>query len=464
MRKRNKKLQGSLTKLSTVLTCLYLLVMVDVAHPTQMKSNDRLIALTDLSDKQRQLIAIISAANRANRAKLTSFDCRYKRTSKISFERTYSGRYAFSSDRIHSEETNVVTGDGALYVKASGKAWRAIPILSPKVLLFSSKGHSDIRPICPDPWSQMDGDIGSRIDQLKSKFDHITSVKRITIEKRRLVLVQIDQRLATEPLYRFSHRLICHFSVAEGYLPVRIEAFSINESGELIPSYFKEVTKINSYGVNGETVYLPVEFHSTYYQKGRKCREGNYRIIEESVRINPELSEELFKVKINPGDQINDKDRKLTWIVPADGVVGARAPDFTLHGLSDEKVTLSKIKEDVVILDFWATWCGPCKKITQALEAVHKWANENNKSVAFYCINQGEEPDIVTKFWKERGHNIPVLLDTDGAVFSAYKGSGIPYVVVIFNGIIQNVHIGSGAEVPVLEQHIRTMINTALED
>jgi len=98
-----------------------------------------------------------------------------------------------------------------------------------------------------------------------------------------------------------------------------------------------------------------------------------------------------------------------------------------------------------------------------AIEALHKWAIENNKSVAFYCIDVKEEIKVVTEFCKEYKYNIPVLLDTDSSVFASYKGSGIPYVIIISKGIIQNAHIGSGAEPDVLEKHIKGMITTVLE-
>ncbi|MHC4213241.1 MAG: TlpA family protein disulfide reductase, partial [Planctomycetota bacterium] len=167
---------------------------------------------------------------------------------------------------------------------------------------------------------------------------------------------------------------------------------------------------------------------------------------------------------IQPGDMVVDKDKGIQYRVPAAGVVGAPAPDFTLELLgSNEKVTLSKVKEEVIVLDFWATWCGPCKQIHPALEAVHKWAKENNKSIAFYCINQKEQPELVSEYWEKSGSDIPVLLDTDGSVFTDYKGSGIPYVVIISDSIIRNAHIGSGAEVNILEQHIKDIIIEALE-
>jgi thiol-disulfide isomerase/thioredoxin len=159
-----------------------------------------------------------------------------------------------------------------------------------------------------------------------------------------------------------------------------------------------------------------------------------------------------------------DKDKGIQYRTPVAGVVGAPAPDFTLELLgSNEKVTLSKVKEKVVVLDFWATWCGPCKKIHPALEAVHKWAKENNKSIAFYCINLKEESELVSEYWEKSGSDILVLLDTDGSVFTDYKGSGIPYVIIISESIIRNAHIGSGAEVNVLEQYIKDMIIEALE-
>jgi cytochrome c biogenesis protein CcmG/thiol:disulfide interchange protein DsbE len=172
----------------------------------------------------------------------------------------------------------------------------------------------------------------------------------------------------------------------------------------------------------------------------------------------------MFWVDIQPGDSVVDKDKGIQYRAPAAGVVGAPAPDFTLGLLgSNKKVTLSKVKEKIIVLDFWATWCGPCKIIHPALEAVHKWAKDNNKSIAFYCINHKEESELVSEYWKKSGSDIPVLLDTDGSVFTDYKGSGIPYVVIISDSIIRNAHIGSGAEVNVLEQHIKDMIIEALE-
>lgn len=437
-----------------------------VTQPAQKHINDRSRTLK-LSDAQKQLVVTIAAANRANSRRLDSFEFRYKRTSKINLLRTWSGHYAYSKNRIYDERVNVGNGDSHVTIEAGKEIWITDGQFSPKFIVRDTHKHRfGIDSLGIRPWSNMESVNIEALDRLNSEFTSITSVREATVDNVQLVIIERDQRLASDPQGEFSHKWICHFNVKEGYLPVRIEYKPINASGRSIPGYIKNVTKINRYDVGGETIYFPVEDHSVFYQKTGQYDERRFRVLEKTIRINPDLPDDLFEIALNPGDRVKDKIRKLTWTVPAKGVVGAQAPDFTLDTLGGGRVALSKIAEDVVVLDFWHPRHSGCRMVRPILESVKKWAQDNNESVAFYSITGKEKTEDMATYLDEHDHSIPVLLDTDQTkVYKAYKGIHVPYIVVISDGVIKSVFVSANTGgLQGLQQHFEDMITAALED
>jgi peroxiredoxin len=118
------------------------------------------------------------------------------------------------------------------------------------------------------------------------------------------------------------------------------------------------------------------------------------------------------------------------------------APAFALDLLAGGKMELAQHKgKDVVVLDFWATWCGPC---VRALPALGEVADAfKDKGVAVYAVNLQEEADAVKKFIEAKKLALPVAMDIKGEIAKLYLVSGIPQTVVIGkDGNVAAVHIG----------------------
>ncbi len=121
---------------------------------------------------------------------------------------------------------------------------------------------------------------------------------------------------------------------------------------------------------------------------------------------------------------------------------GPEAADFTLPQLDGSPVTLSELKGRVVVLDFWATWCGPCRMALPSLEAVSK--RYRDRGVTVLLVNEGESPERIRK-WARRRFTAPILLDQEMAVADRYQVEGIPRLVLIDRqGRIRLVHEGYG--------------------
>ncbi len=123
-------------------------------------------------------------------------------------------------------------------------------------------------------------------------------------------------------------------------------------------------------------------------------------------------------------------------------MAGDKAPVFKLDLLEGGRVDLADhLGKDVIVLDFWATWCGPC---VRALPEVAKVTAEYaDRGVVFYAVNQGEKPQRIRDFLAKHGIECKVALDTDGAVGKLYGVRGIPRTVVIGrDGRIAKEHVG----------------------
>ncbi|HHM20398.1 MAG TPA: redoxin domain-containing protein [Bacteroidetes bacterium] len=141
------------------------------------------------------------------------------------------------------------------------------------------------------------------------------------------------------------------------------------------------------------------------------------------------------------------------------------APDFDLLNLKGERISLRSLKGKVVVVDFWATWCGPCKASFPAMQAaVNKY--KNNDKVVFVFINTWEDPETQKKkaadFITSNNYTFNVLLDESNKAVDAYKVSGIPTKFIIDkNGKIRFKSVGFGGNDDELITELDLMINIA---
>ncbi len=133
---------------------------------------------------------------------------------------------------------------------------------------------------------------------------------------------------------------------------------------------------------------------------------------------------------------------------------GAPAPDFSLATLDGEMVTLSDLRGRPVVLNFWATWCGPCRAEMPALEQV--WQQYEQGGVMVLGVDQGEQAGTVERFVREEvGTSFPILLDPDQKVGAAYQVRALPTTFFIgADGVIQEVRIGGPLSREMLLQSI----------
>lgn len=148
--------------------------------------------------------------------------------------------------------------------------------------------------------------------------------------------------------------------------------------------------------------------------------------------------------------------------------VGGDAPEFAVDTLDGTTFTLGEMRGKVVVLDFWATYCGPCKVSLPALQRVKdQYASNPDVYVATVNTDRGTNRVPALKAWMKRRKldDLPVLLDDARQTVShTYQVKAIPTMVVIGrDGIVSSVQIGLPANTRAgIEAHITESIDKAL--
>ena len=168
-----------------------------------------------------------------------------------------------------------------------------------------------------------------------------------------------------------------------------------------------------------------------------------------------ELPEDSFDVKPPEGGI------EVSSVPEMFSAEGGRMADFTLPSLTEGKeISLSDYKGQVVFVDFFATWCGPCRAELPKLQELYEKYKDKGFTVIAVDVNESRE--TVEPFVENMRMTMPVAMDLDGSLMRAGGFRSFPTLVVLDkNHIVQNVHQGYR---PGMEKQLAEEIELLLEE
>lgn len=248
---------------------------------------------------------------------------------------------------------------------------------------------------------------------------------------------------------------------------------------------FSEMTKSNPWE-NVLESDEPIEMLGEAEVNGVDCDHIRFKFTDFSVdvwveqgeralihRVRPYLEQEIAKIAKQGGDvekldidlrvmhwQPNKADDDLLVYTPDEGVekvarfyrpappspaealVGQDAPPIELTMLDGSEFNLDDHRGSIVLLDFWATWCGPCRIGMPILNNVAK--EFEDKGVKLFAVNLQDDASAINSFLESSDlEGLSVVMDTDGVTMEPYKAMSIPQMVVVGkDGVVKKVHVG----------------------
>ena len=138
---------------------------------------------------------------------------------------------------------------------------------------------------------------------------------------------------------------------------------------------------------------------------------------------------------------------------------GFRAPDFTLTTLAGETVTLSDLRGRPVLINFWATWCPPCRAEMPAIQAAYE--RYAPQGLVVLGVDMAESPNVVAAFVERFGIRFPIPLDRDGRVATQYRVRAIPTSFFVDReGVVRSVFTGP-MNTPLIEDRLSQILGEA---
>jgi len=182
----------------------------------------------------------------------------------------------------------------------------------------------------------------------------------------------------------------------------------------------------------------------THYESAEKEVSVSLVVTYKNILANPELATAQFQFSPPP----QAKEVKSFFGAAEEATEKARAlmrkpaPEFKLDTVAGGKFDLAAHKgKDIVVIDFWATWCPPCQKSLPLIEEIVK--EYAPKGVKLCAVDVKEDPAKIKEYLANQKLNIEVAVDSTGEVAQAYGVMGIPQTLVVdTDGIVRDVHLG----------------------
>lgn len=192
------------------------------------------------------------------------------------------------------------------------------------------------------------------------------------------------------------------------------------------------------------TLYLG-EKDGLVYRMVYKMPDGD--IYEETVtalQLNPTIQKSVFAFNPPAGAKKAEPAKEdETARDDTNSLKGAEAPNFTLIDMEGNEVSLNSLRGKVVFLDFWATWCPPCRNSLPHTQALSQHEKTKSGDLVVLAVNAREDVDKVKKFMQDNNYSFRVLLDKDGKVLDSFKVRGIPtFVLIDREGKVAWVQVG----------------------
>ena len=355
--------------------------------------------------------------------------------------------------------TELPTVDPAIELAAKGlleqaqKAFQDAPAITSKVTVVVKSGKNT-RDMVINSRFGPDGQLLIEApDSLVVAKDGFLNVINYDIYDRYL-RVQLSGTVSDEFDSTYRDRFMAGFEVLmrEGEpLPIWLEALMMRSIGspsisgleELVDDKGRTINRISVHGGMGtgfidyepETKKIVHASSRMYPLEGVEGFDWTMNLNINSTYL-PELPEPIV---FDPGKRLGVSSLKeVNPVTRNELVVGKPVPFLTAKTLEGSDVTLSDLKGKIVVLDFWATWCAPCKRGLPKLNEIYSEAGANKDDVVVYAVSIMESPakaedkiEKVNEYWKKQDFSVPTLVCTDDEIPKKWGITSIPKIVII---------------------------------
>ena len=171
---------------------------------------------------------------------------------------------------------------------------------------------------------------------------------------------------------------------------------------------------------------LAFTFNYSVFARGFK--ENERKLLEPNISdTEQQIIEDFSDTAQQVSQNLNNRMQNLGFQIPR---MEVKAKDFNLIELGGTEKSLNSYYGNVVLLNFWATWCGPCRLEMPALQDLHE-TTESTYEFRIIAVNLKEDHEIVKSFVSQLSLTFPILLDLTGEIASTYGASTLPMTYLI---------------------------------